>query len=37
MEEYQILISFGKKLAEYGKPLGDKYSAQKKRTNFWKV
>lgn len=30
MEQYQILISFNKKVAEYGKPLSDKYEAQKK-------
>lgn len=30
MEKYQILISFNKKVAEYGKPLSDKYEAQKK-------
>ena len=30
MEKYQILISFNNMVAEYGKPLSDKYEAQKK-------
>lgn len=30
MEQYQILISFNKNIAEFGKPLTNKKEAQKK-------
>ena len=30
MEKYKILISFNNMVAEYGKPLSDKYEALKK-------